>query len=92
MYDLLDGIRVVEVALAAPGGLGAHLADLGAEVIKVEKPGLGYVTRQLAGRFQHLRWNRGKKSIAVDLGLPNGRDVFLDLARTADVVVDGMRA
>lgn len=92
MYDLLSGIRVIEVALAAPGGLAAHLADLGAEVIKIEKPGVGDVTRMLNGRFQHLRWNRGKKSVALDLDALQGRGVFLDLVKTADVVVDGLRA
>jgi crotonobetainyl-CoA:carnitine CoA-transferase CaiB-like acyl-CoA transferase len=91
MYDLLDGIRVLEVALAAPGALGAQLADMGAEVIKVEQPAVGDITRALTG-FNHLRWNRGKKGIAVDLTQPQGRDVFLDLAHTADVVVDGLRA
>ena len=59
---LLDGLRVVEVALLAPNMVGMHLADLGADVIKVEEPGRGDYTRsvgasQCAGNCRlHLRW------------------------------------
>jgi crotonobetainyl-CoA:carnitine CoA-transferase CaiB-like acyl-CoA transferase len=95
---LLDGFRVVEVALLAPNMLGMHLADLGADVIKVEDPGRGDYTRQVGGAkaggvsFLHLRWNRGKRSVVLDLRDPNGADAFRDLARGADVVIEGMRA
>ena len=60
MYDLLEGIRVLEVAVAAPDGLGAHLASMGAEVIKVEKPPFGDTTRVLADGFINLLWNRAR--------------------------------
>jgi len=95
---LLDGVRVIEVAILAPNMVGVHLADLGADVIKVEMPGRGDYTWSIgpvrAGglSFLHLRWNRGKRSIALDLRTPEGADVFLELVRDADVVLEGMRA
>src|SRR5262249_51241341 len=88
---LLDRVRVIEVAILAPNMVGMHLADLGADVIKVEMPGRGDYTWSIgpvrAGglSFLHLRWNRGKRSIALDLRTPEGADVFLDLVRGADV-------
>lgn len=97
MYDLLKGIRALEVAVLAPDRLGGHLADLGAEVIKVEMPPHGSHTR-LMGRFRggpamtHYQWNRGKKSLGVDLHKPGGRDIFLEMARESHVVLDGLRA
>jgi crotonobetainyl-CoA:carnitine CoA-transferase CaiB-like acyl-CoA transferase len=95
---LLDGLRVVEAALLAPNMLGMHLADLGADVIKVEDPGAGDYTRHIGAAkqgelsFLHLRWNRGKRSMVIDLRTPEGADVFRDLVLTAEVVVEGMRA
>jgi crotonobetainyl-CoA:carnitine CoA-transferase CaiB-like acyl-CoA transferase len=94
---LLDGLRVVEVALLAPNMLGMHLVDLGAEVIKVEDPERADYTRWVgaakAGElsFLHLRWNRGKQSIVVDLRSPDGAAVFRDLAARSEVVVEGLR-
>ena len=56
MYDLLEGIRVLEIAIAAPDGLGAHLAEMGADVVKIEKPPLGDTTRLLRdGGFINIR-------------------------------------
>jgi crotonobetainyl-CoA:carnitine CoA-transferase CaiB-like acyl-CoA transferase len=95
---LLGGLRVVEVALLAPNQVGMHLADLGADVIKVEAPGAGDYTREVGAAkqgglsFLHLRWNRGKRSIVVDLRTDDGAAVFRDLVRSAEVVVEGMRA
>jgi len=95
---LLDGLRVVEVALLAPNMLGMHLADLGADVIKVEDPERGDYTRWVGAAksgdlsFLHLRWNRGKRSIVVDLRTPDGADVFRDLVAECEVVVEGLRA
>jgi crotonobetainyl-CoA:carnitine CoA-transferase CaiB-like acyl-CoA transferase len=94
--NLLDGVRVVEVAMFAPDATGMHLADLGAEVIKVEQPGLGDPARLLGVPYHGegtatRRWNRGKTSIMLDLRTSEGREVFLDLVRRADVVVEGMR-
>jgi crotonobetainyl-CoA:carnitine CoA-transferase CaiB-like acyl-CoA transferase len=98
MTALLEGLRVVEVALLAPNMLGMHLADLGADVIKVEEPGRGDYTRSVGAAraggvsFLHLRWNRGKRSVALDLRDADGADVFRDLVRRSEVVVEGLRA
>ena len=93
----LAGLRVVEVAMFAPDAAGMHLADLGAEVIKVEAPGLGDPARLLGIPYRGessatRRWNRGKSSLMLDLRTAEGQAVFRDLVRQADVVVEGMRA
>ena len=94
---LLAGIRVVEVAMFAPDAVGMHLADLGAEVIKVEQPGIGDPARLLGKPYRGQspatrRWNRGKRSITLDLTTPEGVGVFRDLVAASDAVVEGMRA
>lgn len=99
-YDFLKGLRVLEVAQLGPASLGGILADMGAEVIKVEGPDgdpVRHMGKHALGSpdgigFLHLRWNRGKKSVGIDLKKPDGRDLFLRLARRADVVIEGMRA
>ncbi|MCF7549514.1 CaiB/BaiF CoA-transferase family protein [Pseudonocardia sp. WMMC193] len=99
-YSLLSGVRVLEVAQLAPSSVGGHLADLGADVIKVETPGRGEGVRSTGARavdgpdgpgFLHLRWNRGKRSIELDLRSDAGRAAFLRLAAEADAVVEGTR-
>ena len=95
MYQLLSGIRVLEVSFLAPDALGGHLADLGAEVIKLEEPPDGSRIRWPVSpiwQVLHWRWNRGKKSIFIDLKSEAGREAFLKLAADTDVVVDGLRA
>jgi len=98
VYDLLDGVRVLEVALLSPDALGMHLADLGAEVVKVEQPPGGDYVRVVGGShlgglsLMHLRWNRGKKSLFLDLKAEPGRRVFLELAAHSHVVIDGLRS
>jgi crotonobetainyl-CoA:carnitine CoA-transferase CaiB-like acyl-CoA transferase len=99
-YDFLQGLRVVEVAQLGPSALGGLLADMGAEVVKIE--GLdGEPVRQASEpavggpdgpSFLHLRWNRGKKSVGLDLKRPGGVQLFRDLVAKADVVIEGMRA
>lgn len=97
MYDLLQGVRVLEVAVLAPDRTGMHLAELGAEVVKVEMPPVGDHVRLLGASFRggpglnHLRWNRGKKSLALNLKTEEGKTTFLELAEQADVVIDGLR-
>ncbi|HEY8217532.1 MAG TPA: CaiB/BaiF CoA-transferase family protein [Acidimicrobiia bacterium] len=94
----LDDLRVVEVALLAPNMLGMHLADLGADVIKVEDPQRGDYTWRVGAAtagglsFLHLRWNRGKRSLALDLRTAEGAALFRDLVGTCDVVIEGLRA
>jgi crotonobetainyl-CoA:carnitine CoA-transferase CaiB-like acyl-CoA transferase len=96
-YTLLGGVRVLEVALLAPDLLGMHLADLGAEVVKIEQPPGGDYLREIGGRkraglnLMHLRWNRGKKSVTLDLRRREGQRLLHRLAARADVFVDGLR-
>jgi len=90
MYDLLNGVRVIEVSLLAPDTLGGNLADLGAEVIKIEEPPYGSPVRYM--NTQHNRWNRGKKSVVLSLKTDEGRADLLRLAQTADVFIYGLRA
>ena len=92
----LAGLRVVEVSMLGPGNLTTHLADLGADVIKVEPPQGDYGRRMtwpivdgVSLLFLHV--SRGKKSIVLDLRTEVGRATFLDLVREADAVVEAMR-
>lgn len=96
MTPLLDGIRIIEVATFAPSAMGMHLADLGAEVIKVEAPGIGDPARLLGIPYRGeapatRRWNRGKRSITLNLRAQEGASVFRELVERADAVVEGMR-
>jgi crotonobetainyl-CoA:carnitine CoA-transferase CaiB-like acyl-CoA transferase len=94
----LDGIKVVDLGILvqAPQA-AAMLGDLGAEVVKVELPGWGDQARWLAMAADDPRsaWysanNRGKRSIALDLRVPAGRDVFLRMAAAADVVLSNFK-
>jgi crotonobetainyl-CoA:carnitine CoA-transferase CaiB-like acyl-CoA transferase len=89
----LDGVRVVEFAHMVMGpSCGLVLADLGAEVIKVE-PIAGDNTRRLeaAGAGFFPVFNRNKKSLAVDLAHPEGRELVLKLIGTADVLTENFR-
>ena len=89
----LEGVRVVEFAHMVMGpSCGLVLADLGAEVIKVE-PLAGDNTRRLeaAGSGFFPVFNRNKKSLAVDLQRPEGRDLVLKLLDTADVLTENFR-
>lgn len=96
MSGPLEGIRVLEAAsyIAGPYG-GVLLADLGAEVIKIENPEGGDPFRGWgrsdAEQTAFWAYNRGKKSVTLDLRQPAGRDVLKSLARTADVLLENMR-
>ncbi len=95
MAGALDGIVVLEVAnfIAGPYA-GMLLADLGAEVIKVENPDGGDPFRNwdLGGDHPTFwAYNRGKKSITLNLRKPGAREVFHRLARDADVVLENLR-
>jgi crotonobetainyl-CoA:carnitine CoA-transferase CaiB-like acyl-CoA transferase len=90
---LLEGVRVVEFAHMVMGpSCGLLLADLGAEVIKVE-PLEGDNTRRLehAGAGFFPVFNRNKKSFAVDLKHPEGRDLVLRLVERSDVLTENFR-
>ncbi len=82
--------------MLGPGNLTTHLADLGADVIKVEPPQGDYGRRMtwpivegVSLLFLHI--SRGKKSIVLDLRTETGRDTFLELVKDADAVVEAMR-
>jgi crotonobetainyl-CoA:carnitine CoA-transferase CaiB-like acyl-CoA transferase len=86
----LEGVRVLAFTHAVMGpAAGLILADLGAEVIHIEPP-TGDTTRELrgfgVGYFSYF--NRNKKSLAVDLKAPEGREVILKLVATADVLLE----
>jgi crotonobetainyl-CoA:carnitine CoA-transferase CaiB-like acyl-CoA transferase len=93
---LLDGIRVIESSMLGPGALGGHLADMGADVIKVEPPNGDYV-RQMTwpivkgNSLLFLHIHRGKRSIVLDLRQPEGVEIYKDLVRGADAVIEAMR-
>lgn len=97
MKDLLRGVRVLDLTRLLPGPYATLLlADLGADVIKIEEPGVGDPVRGLppflegrSARF--LALNRNKRSLTLDLKVPEGREIFLKLAERADVVVEGFR-
>jgi len=93
----LSGIRVVEVGnfMAAPF-CAMQLADLGADVVKVENPDGGDQVRTTAPFLQgessnFVRLNRNKRSLALDLKAPRGKDVFRRLMQRADVLVENLR-
>ena len=87
----LKGIKVLDLSRVLAGPWCTQiLGDLGAEVIKVEQPGSGDSIRQL-GPAAYAQFNRGKRSVALDLKTDAGREAFLELARNADAVVEGFR-
>jgi len=86
----LNGVRVIELAhiVAGPSG-GLILADLGADVIKVEEPRAGDQSRAMPNHGSTFyAFNRNKRSFAINLKAARGREVFGRLVRTADVVLD----
>ncbi len=98
MVDILAGLRVVEVGqvLAGPYA-GAIFADLGAEVVKVERAEGGDDARSMGQAFRHGDaltfhiYNRGKKSVALDLNSTAGREAFDGLVATADIMLHNLR-
>lgn len=90
----LEGIRVLDLGIIVQGPQAALLlADLGADVIKVELPDLGDQSRWIRISRKDTRsaffvaCNRGKRSVTLDLRVPAGRDVFLRIVESADVVI-----
>jgi crotonobetainyl-CoA:carnitine CoA-transferase CaiB-like acyl-CoA transferase len=100
----LSGVRVLDLSRVLAGPWATQtLADLGAEVIKVERPGVGDDTRQWGPPFTtkadgskgdaayFLCANRGKKSVALDIASPEGAAAVRELARGCDVVVENFK-
>lgn len=93
----LDGVRVIELTHAWAGPYcGMMLGDMGAEVIKVENPrqkteargGYPYVNGE---SVLFMMLHRNKKSVTIDLKQPAGKEVFIDLVRTADILIQNFR-
>jgi crotonobetainyl-CoA:carnitine CoA-transferase CaiB-like acyl-CoA transferase len=92
----LAGFRVIESSLLGPAAITTHLADLGAQVIKVESPSGDYIREMTwpiidGVSLLHLHINRGKKSLTLDLKTDQGVEVYKDLVRGADAVIEAMR-
>ena len=102
----LEGVRVLDLSRVLAAPLAAQtLADLGADVVKIERPGTGDEARGYGPPFLmdrdgrstgtaafYLACNRGKKSVTVDLATPEGQDIVRRLALQSDVVLENFRA
>ena len=95
----LTGIRVLDASRVLAGPFcGQILGDLGAEVLKVERPGSGDETRGWGPPFASafsayfLSCNRNKRGLTLDLAHPEGQRLFHELARRSDVVLENFRA
>jgi len=86
----LEGVRILESAHQYPGPYcSLLLADLGAEVIKIERPGVGDLSRQATHFFRSINGN--KKSLTLDLKWPAARTILYRLVEHSDVFMDGFR-
>src|SRR2546430_9398736 len=95
----LAGVRVLDASRVLAGPFcGQVLGDLGAEVIKVERPGAGDETRGWGPPFvgdqsaYYLSCNRNKKAVTLDMGQAEGLQLFYDLAKRSDVLLENFRA
>ena len=98
---LLDGVRMLDLTNVLAGPFCCYqLAQLGADVIKVEVPRAGDLARQLGADpglnkrlmgASFLAQNAGKRSVTINLKNPSGKEVFRRLVATADVVVENFR-
>ncbi len=93
----LAGLKVLDLSIIVAGGTASSLlADFGAEVVKVERPGTGDPLRNW-GPFANgvsLWWkvhSRNKKSVTLNLGTPEGQELLKQLAKEADVLIEGFR-
>src|SRR5512139_462066 len=101
MAALLADVRVLDLTNVLAGPFcGYQLAQLGADVIKVEVPGSGDLARQLGADPElnrrlmgasFLAQNAGKRSVTINLKNPAGKEVFCRLVATADVIVENFR-
>ncbi|MFQ5937214.1 MAG: CaiB/BaiF CoA transferase family protein [Acidiferrobacterales bacterium] len=93
----LAGIRVLDLTRLLPGSVCTlHLGDMGADVIKIEDPWQGDYARTMGPRrkqmsLRFLMMNRNKRGLKLDLKQPQGRELFLQLAHDADVIVESFR-
>lgn len=96
--EALSGIKILDLCRVVSGPFATmHLGDLGADVVKVEDPHIGDESRRYGPPFVNgessyfLSVNRNKRSCAIDLKSPVGRDAVIALAKAADVVIDNFR-
>jgi len=94
----LSGVRILDLTLIMAGPYCTLiLGDLGAEVIKIEKPGIGESSREMPPHFYEgqsayfIAMNRNKKSMTLDLKSEKGKEIFCALAKQSDVVIDNFR-
>jgi crotonobetainyl-CoA:carnitine CoA-transferase CaiB-like acyl-CoA transferase len=92
----LAGIRVIESSLLGPAAITTHLADMGAQVIKVESPAGDYIREMTwpiihGTSMLHMHVNRGKKSLVLDLRTEGGAQAYRELVKDADIVIEAMR-
>lgn len=94
----LSGVKVLDLTQVMAGAYCTMLlADLGAEVAKIEKPKVGDDTRRMAAHTPHgespafMAVNRNKRSVVIDLRSPQGVEVLTHLASTADILVENFR-
>ena len=94
----MQGVRILEMSQAIAGPMATRtLGDLGAEIIKVEQPGVGDMSRRIGPHFlggesaYYLNFNRNKKSVTIDLRTPEGREVCRRLVAVSDVVLEAFR-
>ncbi len=91
----LDGVRILDLSQILPGPYATQLlADLGADVVKVEEPTSGDPARAMAFSDEHTLFesvNRGKRSVAIDLKSEEGQELFYSLVSDADAVLEGFR-
>jgi crotonobetainyl-CoA:carnitine CoA-transferase CaiB-like acyl-CoA transferase len=106
MRRILDGIRVMDLTRVLAGPWATqNLADFGAEVIKIERPGHGDDTRKWGPPFlrdreghetadaaYYLACNRGKKSVTLDIARPEGRRLARELALKSDIIIENFKA
>lgn len=93
----LQGIKILDMSRLLPGPYCSMLlADFGADVIKIEDPKLGDYCRDFEPKIVntsmwHLMLNRNKRSLTIDLSKPAGKELFLQMVKDADVVLEGYR-
>src|SRR5258708_2801838 len=86
----LEGRRIIELAGIGPGPFAAMmLADMGADVLRIERAAAVRAGDAASARGEIL--NRGRRSVAIDLKHPAGRDAVLRLCETADALIEGFR-
>ena len=89
---VLDGIKVLELARVPPAELpGMMLADMGADVLKIDTPGEGHEDPDWQRRSAFVYVNRNKRSLALNMKAAEGQAVFKKLAAQADVIIEGFR-